>query len=143
MKKLFATLICLFVLSMTVLPVAAQSRVRCTNNTSTYDSRYDNRSGRRYDSRYDTNVYRDSSYRNDGYRNDVYRNDPYNNNGSSRTRAIWNQHRDKITTAGGAVGGAILGGLIGGKKGALIGAITGGAGAAVYTYKIRDRYRRY
>jgi len=56
---------------------------------------------------------------------------------------VWNKHRDKITTAGGALGGALLGGLIGGKKGALIGAITGGAGAAVYTYKVRDKYRRY
>ena len=28
-------------------------------------------------------------------------------------------------------------GLFGGKKGAAIGAITGGAGAAIYTYKIR------
>jgi len=51
---------------------------------------------------------------------------------------LWNQ--DKITTAGGAVAGALLGGLIGGKKGAAIGAVTGGAGAAVYTYKIRNRY---
>ena len=45
---------------------------------------------------------------------------------------------DKITTAGGR-GGAILGGLIGGKKSA----ITGGAGAAVYTYKIRDNDHRH
>jgi outer membrane lipoprotein SlyB len=52
---------------------------------------------------------------------------------------VWEKHRDKITTAGGAAGGAILGGLIGGKKGAIIGAITGGAGAAIYTYKIRDK----
>ena len=59
-----------------------------------------------------------------------------------RNRSIWDKHRDKITTAGGALGGAILGGLIGGKKGAAIGAITGGGGAAIYTYKIRkkDRY---
>ncbi len=63
---------------------------------------------------------------------------PYGDN-----RSVWDRHRDKITTAGGAVGGAVIGGLIGGKKGAVIGAITGGAGAAVYTYKIRDRYRRY
>lgn len=57
-------------------------------------------------------------------------------------RSVWEKHRDKITTAGGAAGGAILGGLVGGKKGALIGAIAGGGGAAVYTYKIRkkDRY---
>jgi hypothetical protein len=59
-------------------------------------------------------------------------------------RSFWEKHRDKITTAGGAVGGAVLGGLLGGKKGAIIGAVTGGAGAAVYTYKVRDkRYYRY
>jgi outer membrane lipoprotein SlyB len=56
-------------------------------------------------------------------------------------RSVWEQHRDKITTAGGALGGAVLGGLLGGKKGAVIGAITGGAGAAVYTYKIRNNHR--
>jgi outer membrane lipoprotein SlyB len=58
-------------------------------------------------------------------------------------RSFWEKHRDKITTAGGALGGAILGGLIGGKKGAAIGAIAGGGGAAVYTYKIRNKGRRY
>jgi hypothetical protein len=58
-------------------------------------------------------------------------------------RSFWEKHRDKITTAGGAVGGAILGGLIGGKKGAVLGAIAGGGGAAVYTYKIRNKDRRY
>lgn len=58
-------------------------------------------------------------------------------------RSFWEKHRDKITAAGGAVGGAVLGGLIGGKKGAIIGAIAGGGGAAVYTYKIRNKDRRY
>jgi outer membrane lipoprotein SlyB len=58
-------------------------------------------------------------------------------------RSVWQKHRDKITTAGGAVGGAIIGGLIGGKKGAIVGAIAGGGGAAVYTYKVRDKYRNY
>jgi len=58
-------------------------------------------------------------------------------------RSFWEKHRDKITTAGGILGGAILGSIIGGKKGAVIGAIAGGGGAAVYTYKIRDKYRRY
>jgi outer membrane lipoprotein SlyB len=58
-------------------------------------------------------------------------------------RSFWEKHRDKITTAGGAVGGALLGGLIGGRKGAAIGAITGGGGAAIYTYKIRNKNRRY
>jgi hypothetical protein len=141
MKKLIATLVSLFVLSMTALPIAAQTRSSCSNTRTVYS---------RNDRRDERTVYRDDSYRNDAYRNDPYRydaygNDTYANNGSgySRTRSIWNNHRDKITTAGGAVGGAILGGLIGGKKGAIIGAVTGGAGAAAYTYKIRDRIRRY
>lgn len=58
-------------------------------------------------------------------------------------RSFWEKHRDKITTAGGVLGGAILGSIIGGKKGALIGAIAGGGGAAVYTYKIRNKNRRF
>ena len=149
MKKLISTLITLAVLSMAAFPVAAQTRGRCSNGNGADRGgrvRYDNR----YDSRYDRNVNRDSGYRNDAYQNTSYRNDAYNNdvysNDSYRygqNRSVWNQHRDKITTAGGAVGGALLGGLIGGKKGAVIGAITGGAGAAVYTYKVRDRNRRY
>jgi hypothetical protein len=43
----------------------------------------------------------------------------------------------------GTGGGAIIGGLIGGKKGAAIGALTGAGGSALYTYKIRNRNRRY
>ena len=58
-------------------------------------------------------------------------------------RSFWQKHRDKITTAGGALGGALIGGLLGGKKGALIGAIAGGGGSAIYTYKIRRKDRRY
>jgi outer membrane lipoprotein SlyB len=58
-------------------------------------------------------------------------------------RSFWEKHRDKITTVGGAVSGAILGGLLGGKKGAVLGAMAGGGGAAVYTYKIRNKNRRY
>jgi hypothetical protein len=121
MKKLIATLVTLIVLSMAALPVAAQTRSRYSNR-STYSGRADSRYASRYNS--------DSRYRNDSYRYD-------------QNRSVWDQHRDKITTAGGAVGGALLGGLIGGKKGAIIGAITGGAGAAVYTYKIRDKNYRY
>ena len=126
MKRLIASFVSLFVLSMTALPVAAQTRSRCSNTRIVSSSRY-------------------SGYRNDSYRNNVYRTDAYGNNvyRYGRERSVWERHRDKITTAGGAVGGALLGGLIGGKKGAVIGAITGGAGAAVYTYKIRDRNRRF
>jgi hypothetical protein len=126
MKKLITIFVTLIVLSIGVLPVAAQTRAR--SNRSIYNER----SNTRYDRRYDRNVNRDSR---DVYRNDNYR---YDNDDS-----FWDQHRDKITTAGGAAGGAILGGLIGGKKGAIIGAITGGAGAALYTYKIRNKDRRY
>ncbi len=59
-----------------------------------------------------------------------------------RKRSFWSKHRDKLTVAMGAGGGAIVGGLIGGKKGAAIGALGGGAGSALYTYKIRNRDRR-
>lgn len=58
-----------------------------------------------------------------------------------RKRSFWNKHRDKLTVGIGAGSGALIGGLIGGKKGALIGAAAGGGGAALYTYKLRDRKR--
>ncbi len=136
MKKILATLVSLVVLSFGALPAVAQTRDRCASNQTTY-SRYGDRYNRNtsYDPRYDTR-YDSSVYRND---QSVYQ----NNNYGYDNRSVWRKHQDKITTAGGAVGGALLGGLIGGKKGAIIGAVTGGAGAAVYTYKIRDRYRRY
>ena len=57
-------------------------------------------------------------------------------------RSFWSKHRDKLTTAAGALGGAAIGGLAGGGKGAAIGALAGGGGAAVYTYKIRKGRRR-
>ena len=60
-----------------------------------------------------------------------------------RKRSFWSRHRDKLTVAGGAGVGALIGGLAGGKKGALIGAGVGGGSAAVYTYGIRKRDRRY
>lgn len=60
-----------------------------------------------------------------------------------RKRSFWQKHRDKLTVAMGTGGGAIVGGLIGGKKGAAIGALAGAGGSALYTYKIRNRDRRY
>lgn len=59
-----------------------------------------------------------------------------------RKRSFWSKHRDKLTVAMGAGGGALIGGLVGGKKGAAIGALGGGAGSALYTYKIRNRNNR-
>ena len=61
--------------------------------------------------------------------------------GHKHGRSFWRKHRDKLTTAGGAVGGAIIGGIAGGGKGAAIGALIGGGGAAVYTYGVRKRRR--
>lgn len=60
-----------------------------------------------------------------------------------RGRSFWSKHRDKLTVAMGTGGGALLGGLIGGKKGAAIGALSGAGGSALYTYKLRNRNRRY
>jgi hypothetical protein len=67
----------------------------------------------------------------------------YDYNTAPRQRSFWQKHRDKLTVAMGTGGGAILGGLIGGKKGAAIGALAGAGGSALYTYKIRNRSRRY
>ncbi len=84
-------------------------------------------------------------------RRTVYRNSgrSYAHSTSSRTytqprsRSFWQKHRDKLTVAIGAGSGAAIGGLIGGKKGAAIGALAGGGGSALYTYKLRNRSRRY
>jgi len=65
-----------------------------------------------------------------------YRNQP-------RGRTFWQKHRDKLTVAGGAGAGALVGGLIGGKKGAGVGLLAGGAGSALYTYKLRHKRHRY
>jgi hypothetical protein len=58
-------------------------------------------------------------------------------------RSFWSKHRDKLTVAIGAGAGAALGGAFGGKKGALIGGLAGAGGSALYTYKIRNRTKRY
>ena len=126
MKKGLLSIVCLLALSVTAIPVGAQTRYRRT--TDDY-RRYEQRVA---DSRYRNQVYRDRSYRGNDYWN--------------RDRSVWDQHRDKLTTAGGVGAGALLGALVGGKKGAIIGAIAGGGGAALYTYKLRNnryRNRRY
>lgn len=115
MKKGLIAIFCLLVLTFTSLPVAAQTRSR------RYDTRrYEQRTG---DWRYQDRV--------------------YNGRRWDRDRSFWDEHRDKLTTGIGAGAGALLGGAMGGKKGAILGAIIGGGGAAVYTYGIRDKDRRY
>jgi hypothetical protein len=54
-------------------------------------------------------------------------------------RSFVDEHRDKLTVAGGTAAGAVLGALVGGKKGAIIGALVGAGGSALYTYKLRDK----
>lgn len=54
-------------------------------------------------------------------------------------RSFLEQHRDKVTLAGGTAAGAVIGALAGGKTGAIIGALIGGGGSALYTYGLRDR----
>ena len=130
MKKLIATVICLVALASTSIPVEAQTRRR-SNDRNTYQTRRYNQSvyNGRYDTRYDPRY--DNQY------------DPRYDNYGYDDRSVFEKHRDKLTTAGGAVAGAVIGGLAGGKKGAIIGAIAGGGAAALYTYKIRNKDVRY
>ena len=144
MKKIMLSVVWVVALSLMAIPVTAQTRSRCTTNRSNYDRRYD-RQGT-----YNSQVYRNDSYRSGGYNNSAYRNsDYYGNSGYYRNggyydnRSVWQRSRDKITTAGGVAAGTVIGGLVGGRRGAIIGAIAGGGGAAVYTYKIRNKYPRY
>lgn len=144
MKKIMLSVVCLMALGLTAIPAGAQTRSRCTTNRTAYDRRYD-RQGR-----YNSQVYRNDTYRSSVYNNSVYRSSNYygnsgyyGNGGYYDNRSVWQRSRDKVTTAAGAGGGALIGGMFGGTKGAIIGAIAGGGGAALYTYKIRDKYRRY
>ncbi|MGI8654483.1 MAG: hypothetical protein ACR2LC_04625 [Pyrinomonadaceae bacterium] len=77
------------------------------------------------------------------YRNSTAERRAYYDYSQPRQRTFWQKHRDKLTVGGGTVGGALLGGIIGGKKGAAIGALSGAGGSALYTYKIRNKNRRY
>lgn len=65
------------------------------------------------------------------------------NNTQPRGRSFWSKHRDKLTMAIGTGAGAAIGGAAGGKKGAGIGALIGLGSSALYTYKLRNRTRRY
>lgn len=111
MKKGLLSIFVLLVLAFTAIPAGAQTRYR----------RYDG--SRRYEQRYDNRTYSGRRYRWD------------------QNRSFWDRHRDKLTTGIGAGAGAVVGGATGGKKGAVIGALLGAGGAALYTYKLRDRDR--
>ena len=57
--------------------------------------------------------------------------------------SFYKRHRNLINIGIGTAAGALLGGLLGGKKGALIGTAAGAGGAALYTYKLNPKTRRY
>jgi hypothetical protein len=94
-----------------------------SSRTGTYPASYRTNSGRRYSN--SRRVYYDYGTT------------------RPRGRSFWQKHRDKLTLAMGTGGGAIIGGLIGGKRGAGIGSLVGLGSSALYTYKIRNRSRRY
>lgn len=57
--------------------------------------------------------------------------------------SFYKRHRNLINIGIGTAAGAIIGGLIGGKKGALIGTAAGAGGAALYTYKLNPKTKKY
>jgi ABC-type Na+ efflux pump permease subunit len=80
------------------------------------------------------------------YRNSASRTSPrrvYYDYSQPKSRSFWDKHRDKLTVAMGTGAGAAIGGLVGGKKGAAIGALSGAGGSALWTYKLRNRTRKY
>jgi hypothetical protein len=129
MKKLFALILTVAILTVAAAPSFAQGRNhRCNNDSRSYNERrnYDSRT---YNRNYDSRVYTDNSQ--------VYYDYGY------RKRNFWDRHRDKLTVGIGTGAGAAVGAMIGGKRGAIIGALAGAGGSALYTYKIRNRNRGY
>lgn len=132
MKKVFAFILTLSVLAAVAAPSFGQRRSRRSCDTTynqTYSPNSTRQSARTYYDSARTRTYYDNSrvYYDYGYRD----------------RSFWDKHRDKLTLAIGGGAGAAVGALIGGKRGAIIGAATGVGGAALYTYKIRNRGYRY
>jgi hypothetical protein len=127
MKKLMAVILSAVILGAMALPAAAQGR-RWNNANQTYSQRTN-----RYPDRNNPAVY---DYGRQQQARAYYDNQAYDN------RSFWDKHRDKLTTGIGVVGGALLGRAIGGGRGTAIGALAGGAGAALYTYKLRHNRLR-
>ncbi len=115
MKKIFGLVMSIVLLAGAALPAAAQTR-RGTYATRAAQQRAYERQQRQYERQ----------------RREQY-NDRYDD------RSFIEEHRDKVTVAGGTAAGALVGALAGGKKGAVIGALVGAGASALYTYKLRDK----
>ena len=122
MKRLLGLLLCLTMLTGAALPALA-----CRHHRRAY-ARYSYTNQSRY---------RRVAY-NRGYARprQVYYAYP-------ARRSFWQRHRDALTLAIGTGGGAGVGALLGGRRGAGIGTLVGLGSSALYTYKLRDRHRRY
>lgn len=116
MKKIFGLLMSIVLLAGAALPAAAQTSRRGTYATRAAQQRAYERQQRQYERQ----------------RREQY-NDRYDD------RSFIEEHRDKVTVAGGTAAGALVGALAGGKKGAVIGALVGAGASALYTYKLRDK----
>src|SRR5215218_8739879 len=111
MKKIFGLMMSIVLLAGAALPAAAQTR-RGTYATRAAQQRAYERQQRQYERQ----------------RREYY-----------DDRSFVDEHRDKLTVAGGTAAGAVVGALAGGKKGAVIGALVGAGASALYTYKLRDK----
>jgi hypothetical protein len=122
MKRLLAVFVCLILLAGSATPALA-----CRRHHRSYAS---------YRTRYQPRYSRTAYYR--GYTS------PSRSYYSYRDRrSFWQRHRDALTLAIGTGGGAAVGGLLGGRRGAGIGSLVGLGSSALYTYNLRNRYRRY
>ena len=121
MKRLLGLVLCLTLFSTSALPTFA-----CRNHRRT-----------RYRSGYITKA----RYRRVAYNRGYYVRRTYY--ASRARRSFWQRHRDALTLAIGTGGGAGVGALLGGRRGAGIGSLVGLGSSALYTYKLRNRYRRY
>ena len=119
MKKIFGLLMSIALLAGAALPAAAQTR-RGTYATRAAQQRAYERQQRQYERQ----------------RREYY-------NDRRDDRSFVDEHRDKLTVAGGTAAGAVVGALAGGKKGAVIGALVGAGASALYTYKLRDKEDDY
>ena len=122
MKRLLGLFLCLTIFSATASPALACRHYRRHSARYAYANRY-------------------------GYRRVAYNRGYYQPRrvyyGYPARRSFWQRHRDALTLAIGTGGGAGVGALLGGRRGAGIGALVGLGSSALYTYKLRDRRRRY